>query len=54
MTSAVVPPLFQGVAKDSAGYKLLAAMGWREGEGLVRVAGCLRCAAVSTTGGDGW
>ena len=28
-------PLYQGVEKLSAGYKLMAAMGWREGEGLV-------------------
>ena len=27
---------FQGVDKESAGYKLLASMGWKEGEGLVR------------------
>eukprot|EP00887_Chlorella_sp_A99_P006340 scaffold3.g6340.t1 len=25
---------FQGVSKDSAGYRLMASMGWREGEGL--------------------
>ena len=25
---------FQGVDKQSSGYKLLAAMGWKEGEGL--------------------
>lgn len=28
---------FQGVNKTSCGYKLLAAMGWQEGEGLVRM-----------------
>lgn len=28
---------FQGVNKASCGYKLLAAMGWQEGEGLVRM-----------------
>ena len=27
--------VFQGVEKVSMGYKLLAAMGWSEGEGLV-------------------
>ena len=27
---------FQGVHKESTGYKMLAALGWREGEGLVR------------------
>jgi Pin2-interacting protein X1 len=27
---------YQGVDKQSAGYKLLASMGWSEGEGLVR------------------
>ena len=26
---------YQGVEKRSTGYKLLAAMGWKEGEGLV-------------------
>lgn len=25
---------YQGVQKESAGYKLLTAMGWKEGEGL--------------------
>ncbi|EFJ47248.1 hypothetical protein VOLCADRAFT_105212 [Volvox carteri f. nagariensis] len=30
----VSAPLFQGVDKNSAGYKLLSSMGWREGEGL--------------------
>uniref|UniRef100_A0A7S0YMG4 G-patch domain-containing protein n=1 Tax=Polytomella parva TaxID=51329 RepID=A0A7S0YMG4_9CHLO len=33
MTSTI-PTLFQGVDKGSAGYKLLAMMGWKEGEGL--------------------
>lgn len=28
--------VYQGVEKVSAGYKMLAAMGWQEGEGLVR------------------
>ncbi|GIL53485.1 hypothetical protein Vafri_9078 [Volvox africanus] len=27
-------PLFQGVDKNSAGYRLLSSMGWKEGEGL--------------------
>lgn len=38
MAAAGVPPpvLFQGIDKGSFGYKLLAAQGWREGEGLVR------------------
>lgn len=26
---------YQGVHKESNGYKLLASMGWKEGEGLV-------------------
>lgn len=30
---------FQGVNKASCGYKLLEAMGWQEGEGLVRWVG---------------
>ena len=29
---------YQGVEKHSSGFKLLAAMGWKEGEGLVRAA----------------
>ena len=34
--SAPPPPKerFQGVQKESAGYRLMSAMGWREGEGL--------------------
>lgn len=27
---------YQGVEKHSSGFKLLAAMGWKEGDGLVR------------------
>lgn len=38
MEGSAAPPLpqqrFQGVQKESAGYRLLASMGWREGEGL--------------------
>jgi Pin2-interacting protein X1 len=36
MAAATAPPKqrFQGVQKESAGYKLLASMGWKEGEGL--------------------
>ena len=30
------PVKYQGVDKESSGYKLLAAMGWQEGNGLVR------------------
>lgn len=30
--------LYQGVQKESFGYKMLAAMGWQEGSGLVRFA----------------
>ena len=29
------PVKYQGVDKESSGYKLLAAMGWQEGSGLV-------------------
>ena len=29
------PVKYQGVDKQSSGYKLLAAMGWQEGKGLV-------------------
>lgn len=38
-TSFVPAPLFQGVDKKSAGYKLLSSMGWKEGEGLVSIYG---------------
>ena len=31
------PVKYQGVDKESSGYKLLAAMGWQEGSGLVRL-----------------
>lgn len=37
--AARAPSLYQGVDKGSAGYKLLHAMGWREGQGLVRGGG---------------
>jgi hypothetical protein len=30
------PILFQGVDKSSTAFRLLASMGWKEGEGLVR------------------
>ncbi len=30
---------YQGVEKHSSGFKLLAAMGWKEGEGLVSPVG---------------
>jgi len=33
---AAMASRFQGVHKESTGYKMLAALGWREGEGLVR------------------
>ena len=33
---AVPKVKYQGIDKSSAGYKLLAAMGWSEGQGLVR------------------
>ena len=40
--------LYQGVHKASTAYKLLASMGWKEGQGLVRAASqattrCLAC-----------
>lgn len=31
------PVKYQGVDKESSGYKLLAAMGWHEGSGLASV-----------------
>ncbi len=35
MAAATAPVTrYQGVDKQSSGYKLLAAMGWKEGEGL--------------------
>lgn len=40
MSAPPAPPvLFQGVDKSSFGYKLLAASGWQEGQGLVRAFG---------------
>lgn len=38
MTTAAseLPKLYQGVQKGSFGYKMLATMGWKEGQGLVR------------------
>jgi hypothetical protein len=30
------PALYNGVDKGSTAYKLLASMGWKEGDGLVR------------------
>ena len=35
MAQEAPPQLFQGVAKSSFGYKLLASLGWQEGQGLV-------------------
>lgn len=35
------PVKYQGVDKESSGYKLLAAMGWQEGSGLVRLVNVL-------------
>ena len=34
MTTQEISTRYQGVQKDSAGYKLLKGMGWKEGEGL--------------------
>lgn len=34
MAQAISIQHYQGVQKESAGYKLLASMGWKEGEGL--------------------
>lgn len=33
-TSLALVQRYQGVHKESAGYKLLSSMGWKEGEGL--------------------
>lgn len=35
-TPTALPKLYQGVDKGSFGYKLLANLGWQEGQGLVR------------------
>lgn len=32
--------MYQGIEKDSTAYKLLASMGWKEGEGLVSISMC--------------
>ncbi len=34
---------YQGVEKHSSGFKLLSAMGWKEGEGLVSLDNYLCC-----------
>lgn len=39
LPATALPNMYQGVQKESAGYKLLASMGWREGDGLVSGAG---------------
>ncbi len=40
--AAEVMQRYQGVEKQSSGFRLLSAMGWKEGEGLVRaLAACL-------------
>lgn len=31
-----MPVAFQGVLRDSTGYKLVSSMGWEEGQGLVQ------------------
>lgn len=35
-SASTLPNLYQGVEKESFGYKLLANFGWKEGQGLVR------------------
>jgi hypothetical protein len=35
--ASVLPNLYQGVDKASFGFKMLASLGWKEGQGLVRV-----------------
>ncbi len=37
------PVKYQGVDKQSSGYKLLAAMGWQEGSGLVSLSSLYAC-----------
>lgn len=44
------PVKYQGVDKESSGYKLLAAMGWQEGNGLVRLVALGSLTSVLTCG----
>jgi G-patch domain len=37
IAAADIRDVYQGVERDSAGYKMLSSMGWSEGDGLVRV-----------------
>lgn len=38
MGASAIAQRYQGVEKHSSGFRLLSAMGWKEGEGLVRCA----------------
>jgi len=40
-SASALPNLYQGVDKQSFGYKLLANFGWKEGQGLVSKRSCL-------------
>lgn len=44
--AAALPNQYQGVNKASFGFKMLATMGWKEGQGLVSVFG-LHCICIA-------
>lgn len=51
MGAPTVAQRYQGVEKHSSGFRLLSAMGWKEGEGLVRLLSDLSLFMCSRTSG---